>query len=177
MKEKCKSSHHGADDAPKLANIDLKENGADAIRIELTALMREFFCAVSFDVDETPQYDMIRALFIESGLLIKNSAATPEISSVDQFIAPRLVLVRAGTLACFFESEISQSTQVFGNIAHRLSVYAKTGILNRVPFQSKGVISTQFIHTAYGWKMSVMAWDDEREGLTISESDVFAAIP
>jgi len=29
------------------------------------------------------------------------------------------------------------------------------------------VISTQFIKTPEGWKMSAMAWDDERPGLSL----------
>jgi hypothetical protein len=31
------------------------------------------------------------------------------------------------------------------------------------------MISTQFVRTADGWKMSAMAWDDERAGLVIPE--------
>jgi hypothetical protein len=35
--------------------------------------------------------------------------------------------------------------------------------------EGRGVISIQFIATPTGWKISAMAWDDERPGLTISE--------
>ena len=31
------------------------------------------------------------------------------------------------------------------------------------------MISTQFILTREGWKMSAMAWDDERPGLSIPD--------
>jgi hypothetical protein len=33
----------------------------------------------------------------------------------------------------------------------------------------RGLISTQFIRTPRGWKMSSMAWDDERPGLAIPD--------
>jgi len=36
-----------------------------------------------------------------------------------------------------------------------------------IAFESRGMISTQFIVTPVGWKMSAMAWDDERPGLSI----------
>jgi hypothetical protein len=36
-----------------------------------------------------PPYENIHGLFIEAGLLIKNTGSTPEISTVRQFIAPR----------------------------------------------------------------------------------------
>jgi hypothetical protein len=35
--------------------------------------------------------------------------------------------------------------------------------------EGRGVISTQFIRARNGWKMSSMAWDDERPGLAIPD--------
>jgi hypothetical protein len=34
------------------------------------------------------------------------------------------------------------------------------------------MITTQFAHTPTGWKMSAMAWDDERPGLSMEGTDV-----
>lgn len=138
-----------------------------AVRQELAALADRFFRAVSFEAGEAPPYGDIHALFISTGLLIKNTAATPEISTVAQFIAPRQALVDSGALTRFKEWELSEHTQVFGNIAHRYSAYGKAGTQNGVAFEARGVISTQFIKTPEGWKMSAMAWDDERPGLSL----------
>lgn len=140
-----------------------------AVNADLDALTAAFFRAVSFEAGESPPYSDIHALFIESGLLIKNTAATPEISSVRQFIEPRQALVRAGELSRFREVELSATTEVFGNVAQRFSAYAKSGTMNGVPFEARGMISTQFINTPSGWKMSAMAWDDERPGLSLPE--------
>ena len=139
------------------------------VNAELDRIAAAFFRAVSFETGEAPPYDNIHALFIESGLLIKNSAATPEISGVRQFIVPRQALVRAGELTRFSEVELSETTQVFGKVAHRFSAYAKSGTLKGTTFEARGMISTQFILTPAGWKMSAMAWDDERPGLSIPE--------
>ena len=140
-----------------------------SVKSELERLTAEFFRAVSFETDGAPPYDNIYALFIESGLLIKNTGATPEISSVRQFIEPRLAMVRAGELTRFREVELSETTNVFGNVAHRFSAYAKSGTMKGVPFEGQGMISSQFILTPEGWKISAMAWDDERPGLSIAE--------
>jgi hypothetical protein len=134
---------------------------------ELERLMAAFFRAVSFEAGEQPTYHQIATLFIEAGLLIKNTSATPEISSVAQFIEPRLAQVNSAALTNFRELELSAITECFGNVAHRFSLYAKSGTLNGVPFAARGMISTQFINTPAGWKISAMAWDDERPGLTI----------
>ena len=139
------------------------------VKVELDRLAAEFFRAVTFQSGEKPRYEDIETLFIESGLLIKNSATTPEISTVRQFVAPRQALVASGELTRFRESELAETTQIFGHIAHRFSAYEKSGTLKGVSFEARGMISTQFIRTPAGWRMSAMAWDDERPGLSIPD--------
>ncbi len=148
--------------------MDKEPSHADVKR-ELDARTAEFFRAVSFEAGETPAYENIHALFVEPGLLIKNTASTPEISGVRQFIEPRQAMVSRGELTRFCERELAETTEVFGNVAHRYSAYAKSGTSNGVPFEAQGMISTQFVKTPAGWKMSAMAWDDERPGLSLPE--------
>ena len=146
----------------------MSQSTRNAINKELDRLASEFFRAVSFETGETPSYQTIHTLFIEQGLLIKNVGLTPEISSVREFIEPREALISSGTLTRFHESELSASTDIFGNVAHRFSSYLKSGTSNGVLFEARGMITTQFINTPTGWKMTAMAWDDERPGLSIS---------
>jgi hypothetical protein len=141
-----------------------------AIKVELDRLTREFFLAVSFQENDAPKYENIHALFIEAGLLIKNTAATPEVSTVQQFIEPRLAAFRLGELTRFNEVELVESTEIFGKISHRFNSYAKSGMMKGVPFEARGMISTQFIQTPSGWKVSAMAWDDEGPGIPILSS-------
>jgi len=140
-----------------------------SVKAELDRLAADFFRAVSFEEGATPLYEHIHDLFIEAGLLVKNTASTPEICSVDKFIESRQAAVRAGALTCFTEVELCETTEIFGNVAHRFYSYAKSGTLNGVAFDARGMISTQFVRTANGWKISAMAWDDERPGLSIPE--------
>ena len=142
----------------------------ESVQIELKRLIDGFFDSVSFEVGATPSYGRIHELFIETGLLIKNSGATPEVSSVRQFIEPRQASVDCGDLTRFNEAELAATTEVFGNVAHRFSGYEKSGILKGVPFKAKGMISTQFVLVPTGWKISAMAWDDERPGLVVPEA-------
>ena len=138
-----------------------------AILAELKRLTEAFFQAVSFVAGSKPSYEGIHGLFIDRGLLIKNVGPSAEISTVAEFIRPRQASVDAGQLTQFHEAEIAAVTEVFGNVAHRFSAYSKSGVLNGMPFSARGMVSTQFIHTPAGWKMSAMAWDDERPGLAL----------
>lgn len=142
---------------------------ATDIRSDLKALTNEFFRAVSFDTGGRPDYARIRELFIDDGRLIRCSSERPEISSVDEFIASRQRMFDSGALTSFEETEIAEITEVFGNIAHRLSTYEKRGTMHEEAIEGAGVISTQFVRTPTGWKMSAMAWDDERPGLVIPD--------
>ena len=150
----------------------MSQPNRSAVKVELDRLTAELFRAVSFEAGGTPPYDVIYALFIESGLLIKNTGSTPEVSTVRQFIEPRQAMVRSGDLTRFRELELSETTEAFGNVAQRFSAYAKNGTMKGVPFEARGMISTQFILTPAGWKISAMAWDDERPGLSMPESSV-----
>jgi hypothetical protein len=110
---------------------------------ELTRLITEFFGAVSFQTGAKPPYGNLHDLFIDD----------------------RQRLVDTGELTSFQETESADRTEIFGNVAHRLSTYEKRGTQNGVAFEGRGVIVTQFIRTPNGWKMTSMAWDDERPGL------------
>src|SRR3954471_9439889 len=124
------------------------------------SLIAEFFAAVSFPEGGAPRYERIRDVFVPEGLLIKNSGDTPEISSIDAFIAPRQELVDSGRLTAFEELELDGRDEGFGNVAQRLSTYSKRGVQDGVAFAGSGVITTQFIATPAGWRMTAMAWDD-----------------
>lgn len=136
---------------------------------DLSTLTEAFFAAVSFETGARPGYHRLYDLFIDGAQLIKNSGEVPEISSVADFIKPRQAMVDAGELTSFQEFEIADVTEVFGNVAHRFSTYGKRGITNGVETAATGMISSQFVRTPQGWRMSSMAWDDERPGLTIPD--------
>jgi len=130
-------------------------------------VLRGFFRAVSFDVGGRPSYAKLRDLFITDGKLINTTGDAPDVATLDAFIAPRQRAVDAGELTSFEEVELEGATQVFGNVGHRFSTYAKTGERDGVGFSGRGMISTQFVRTADGWRISSMAWDDERPGGTL----------
>jgi hypothetical protein len=134
---------------------------------QMTAVLRRFFQAVSFEEGGRPAYAALHDLFLDGGKLIMASGPAPEVAGVDEFIAPRQGAVDSGELAWFRETEIDGASAAFGNVAHRLSRYRKEGRRNGVDFAGRGMISTQFVRTPAGWRISVMAWDDERPGLIL----------
>ena len=139
------------------------------ITAELAALTDAFFRAVSFESGQRPAYVGIHDLFMDGGTLINTGSELPEILSVEDFTASRQGIVDSGALTAFEEVEIAATTEVFGNVAHRFSTYEKRGTVHGQAIAGRGLISTQFVRTPSGWKMSSMAWDDERPGLAIPD--------
>jgi hypothetical protein len=149
--------------------VTTPENTGSVVSQSLDELMAAFLSSVSFANGQRPDYDGIHRLFIDTGLLIKNIGGETETSTVPEFIAPRLSLVNDGVLTEFREEEVSAETVVFGSVAHRWSVYVKSGVQDAAAFSARGVILTQFVETRGSWRISSMTWDDERPGLTLGD--------
>ncbi len=141
--------------------------GPSPDELTVAAVLRQFFAAVSFRAGGTPEYERLYDLFTAEGRLIRSTTDVPQDLSINQFVLDRRRLYTNGELTAFKEAELTSHTDIFGRVAHRLSAYEKQGVLNGVEFTGRGVISTQFIHHPTGWKISSMAWDDERPGLII----------
>jgi len=139
-------------------------------KAELDELVRRFFAVFTNTGGMAPHVEAVYDLFIPQGIVIKNAGPVPEIYSLREFIEPRRALLTNGTLVDFEEAEVSERTDIFGNIAQRFSVYRKSGVLSGQPFSAQGMKVMQFVRTPEGWRFSSAAWDDEREGLAVPQA-------
>jgi hypothetical protein len=142
-------------------------NGSPEDRAAIDALVRHFFAAFTNQGDSTPDVEGLTALFIPSGVISKALGDEPEVHSVRSFIEPRAQLLTNGTLTEFREEETASRTDILGNVAQRVSLYRKSGTMSGDRFEGKGIKVFQFVRTAGGWRISAVAWDDERDGLSI----------
>jgi hypothetical protein len=143
---------------------DQKESKVKPIIDEIT---RKLFAAFTNKGKKMISLEGIKDLFIPEGIIIKNTGPVYEFYNLQQFIEPREKLLNSGTLIDFEEEELTEQTIILGNIAHRLCVYQKKGVLSGNSFHTKGIKSIQFIKTEEGWKINSLAWDDEKDGLSI----------
>ena len=136
-------------------------------RAEIDALVRRFFAAFTNASGATPDVDGLAKLFIPVAVVVKAVGDTQEVYSVRSFIEPRAHLLTDGTLTDFREEETAARTDIVGNIAQRVSLYRKSGVMAGERIAGKGIKALQFVRTTAGWRISAVAWDDERDGLTI----------
>ncbi|WP_199915441.1 GNAT family N-acetyltransferase [Aquimarina spinulae] len=129
---------------------------------ELNKLTTRFFSLFTNAEGKTPNIEEIENIFISNGIIISNTHGVPEIYDLNEFITPRKKMLSDGTLTDFRESEILHKTEIYGNVAQRFSFYEKSGKLNGVYFESRGMKTIQFIKVGLDWKMSSVAWSDEK---------------
>lgn len=138
-----------------------------ADREQIAAVVTTFFAGFTSGPDVAERLDALRALFLPQAVVVRTCGSAPVVHGVDDFIAPRRDLLTGGRLTGFSEWSTSARTEVFGDIAQHMCSYAKRGVQDGVAFTGAGMKVLQLVRTPAGWRISALAWDDEREGLTV----------
>ena len=146
--------------APSASSIDRDKQCIDALTTEL-------FRIFSPTPGATVSLQRIHDLFIPQGIVVRTCGPNTEVFSIPEFIAPRERMLNDGTLVDLREHEEWETTEIFGNVAQRFLAYRKTGVLHGERFDTRGMQTIQFVRKDGEWKMSAMAWDDERDGVVI----------
>jgi len=146
--------------APSDSSIDRDKQCIDALTTEL-------FRIFSPTPGATVSLQRIHDLFIPQGIIVRTCGPNTEVFSISEFIAPRERMLNDGSLVDLCEHEEWETTEIFGNVAQRFLAYRKTGVLHGERFDTRGMQTIQFVRKDGEWKMSAMAWDDERDGVVI----------
>lgn len=139
--------------------------GADEEQI--AQLLRLFFDAFTSGPDVVARLEGLRGLFLPAAVIVKTCGGEPTSYDVDGFLAPRQALLTSGDLQEFREWELQGRTQVFGDVGHHFCSYAKAWVQDGAARSGRGTKSIQLVRTGEGWRISALAWDDEREGLSL----------
>ncbi|MEU4222036.1 DUF4440 domain-containing protein [Actinoplanes sp. NPDC026623] len=134
----------------------------EADRAAVADLVRTFFAAFVSGADSAARLDDLREAFLPRAVITRTCGAEPAVYDVEAFIEPRRELLSSGRLTGFREWEVSGRTDLFGDIAQHFCRYAKSGAQDGTPFTGGGMKSLQFVRTPAGWRISAVAWDDDR---------------
>lgn len=131
-------------------------------RAAIDAITESFFDLFDNRHGRPPGLEMLHQLVLPGATIVRATDREPELTDVPTFLAPRQRMLTDGTLREFSERELTATTEIFGNVAQRFSLYEKTGIRDGVPFTTRGMKAFQFARTPEGWRICAVAWDDER---------------
>jgi hypothetical protein len=136
-------------------------------RAAIAELVQIFFAAFVSGPELSRRLDAMREVLLPQAVIVRTCGGEPAVYDVESFIGPRRELLSSDRLTHFSEWEVSGRSELFGDIATHFCSYAKSGVQGGTPFTARGMKVFQFVRTGAGWRISAVAWDDERDGLTV----------
>jgi len=130
------------------------------VKAELDRLTTEFFDAFDNRDGRTADVARLRRLMLPDAIIVVTSPKYVTYT-VEEFIAPREILLSDGSLTEFHEWEITEHTDIMDTVASRIGRFGKAGLLNGAPYQGTGTKTFQFAHTPDGWRITAFSWHDE----------------
>ena len=131
--------------------------------IEIDDLTRDFYKAISFRHEQAPDLSQVQILFYGEGTLVNNSFQHPAGFTVESFVSALESDIAEGSMDQFIQHELHSRTEVYGKLAHRISVYEYNlgeETSGRLP---RGVNYMQFVQVDGNWRILSVAWCDENE--------------
>src|SRR5579863_10137011 len=90
---------------------------------EIDFLVKDFYQAISFMRSQPPDFTPVKILFYGNGILVNNSFSKPITFTAATFVEAMESQVAEGAIEQFMQRELHSKTEIFGNVAHRSSVY------------------------------------------------------
>jgi len=130
---------------------------------EIDYLTKDFYQAISFSHSEPPDFTPVKILFFGAGILINNSFNKPITFTAETFVEAMESLVAEGNMEQFMQRELHSKTEIFGKVAHRISVYEYNFADHEMQKLPRGLNFIQFVQIEGNWRILSMAWFDENE--------------
>ncbi len=138
---------------------------------EISALIGVLYETICGPAGQERQWERLRSLFFPGAHMIRTSVdgnGTPQaiVMDVEEYIASTSGFFQEQG---FFEWEIAQRLDSFGNITHIFSTYeARHDPRETMPFK-RGINSIQLFFDGKRWWIMNMLWDNEREDNPLPE--------
>jgi hypothetical protein len=134
------------------------------------AIIEALYDVISGDEGDSRDWDRFHSLFLPGADLVP-TLVTPD-SSIRHVVWTPEQYVEHNSEALeqigFHETEVSRTTEEFGNLAHVFSTYESRSGRDGEVFQ-RGINSIQLLWNGERWFVVNIAWDQEREGNKIPE--------
>ena len=136
---------------------------------KIQSVITELYAIISGPAGHKPDWTREAELFLPNATMMRTSVDSegiPQATILSVCDYPenfeRLIAGRA-----FYEVEVHNIIDVFGNIAQAFSTYEAWGDAGKTVFLKRGINSIQFFFDGLNWKVVSMIWDDERPGLSV----------
>jgi len=150
--------------APRAAAHPSDNDGAS-----VDSILAALYASVSHDEASTPNWERMRNMFLQVGMLIPPKNPKSELFTVldvdgfEERVKQGIASTKAkGDPTSFFEKEIARRTDCFGNVCQVFSTYeSRRAPSDEKPFV-RGINSIQLVNDGHRWWIASVAWDQER---------------
>lgn len=136
---------------------------------EIDHLTEKFYQCVSFNAEHYPDFECLKDIFYGDGRIINNNFDKPVVFTVQSFAQTMMHQIEDGNSTFLAQQEIFDKTEIFGNMAQRMSVYEYSICQDAGKVWPRGINYIQYLFTEAKWHITSMTWSDEKADVKIPE--------
>lgn len=144
----------------------LQIDSSTTAKKEIDACIARFYNLLSYQNSKLDNVNNLPTLFVTDGTLTAVFGVKPLLWTASQFTDFIKNGARQG-MTDRTEIEPFEHTDIFGNMAHRLSTYRLQTTTNGKKEERNGINSIQLIRQNGVWLIHSLVWDRERDGLKL----------
>lgn len=134
----------------------------DSDQEAIKALIDSVYAGFTVKDGNLPDFQKIKSYFVDGAQMGSVRNGNPRIQSHEAYFNRMEEGLKSGGPSFLKEWEISGQTQLFGNVAQRISAYG-VYVNSTETLAEKGVICFQLVKKEGVWKIQGMIWDVENE--------------
>lgn len=126
----------------------------------IDALIARFYQLFDNRQGLSPWLHQPEQIFVADALIRRQQEGVWASFDLNEFLQPRIILLRDGRLQGFHEWEVASQTIRSSAQAVRVSHYQKSGTLDGTDYAGQGDKTFQLIQLPEGWRIAALTWID-----------------
>jgi hypothetical protein len=139
----------------------------------LSHTLQSMYRVISFAEGDEPDWDGMKRVFAPNALLTRITPEGVEHFDLASFQLMAQEMLDLGIYTGFYEHEIARRAEIFGSLAHVLSIYETKRSAMAVGCLGRGVNSIQLLWADDSWQVLSLLWDEETSSNPLLLHDVF----
>ena len=129
-------------------------------RDALETILRRLYEVISFPAGGAPDWQGMRGVFSRWARITRVTPEGVDALELGSFEAMFTEMLESGFVTSFHEEELSRRVEVFGSVAHVLSVYETRRLPEAQSALSRGINSIQLLWDGVRWAIVSLVWDE-----------------
>ena len=141
----------------------------------LDKTLREMYEVISFPEGGEPDWEQMKTVFHAQARFTRITSEGIDYFDLRSFQDMAVEMLDRGVYTAFFEAEIARRAQVFGSLAHVLSVYETKRSPDAASCLARGVNSIQLLREGGSWRVLSLVWDEASPGGLVGIDQLLAS--